>query len=64
MEPVHRAQTSEQLQLYEAARARPKWENLPPRVRQEVVRLLEKIFVDCGCRAIGSSRAETGASDE
>lgn len=64
MESIHRTQTSEQLGLFDTARVLPRWESLPPRVRQEVAQLLERILVDYGCRTLEDLAARKELSDE
>ena len=64
MESLHRAQTNEQLGLFDTARVLPRWESLPPRVCQEVVQLLEKMLVDYGCRTLGDLAARKEPSNE
>jgi hypothetical protein len=52
MEPIQRTQPTEQLCLFGAPRILPRWEDLPPRIREEVVQLLEKTLIDYGRQMI------------
>ena len=64
MEPIHRALTDKQPGLFDTPRILPRWKSLPPRDRQEVMRLLEKILVDYGCRTLKRRAARKEASSE
>ncbi len=48
----------EQLALFERRPIRTSWDALPLRVRQEVVRLLAKMFVDGRARGCRSANGE------
>ena len=64
MEPIHRTQTNEQLGLFNTVRAVPRWESLSPRVRYEVLQILEQILVDNGCRRLEDLAVRKEPSNE
>ncbi len=58
MKPVDRGQAPEQLALFERRPNRTSWNEIPLDIRQEVLRLLAKMFVDKRARV--SRRASGG----
>ena len=64
MVSVHRSQADGQLGLFDKERGLPRWESFPARVRQEVVRLLEKILVEHGCRTLKELAERKEPADE
>ena len=64
MNPVHRTQASQQQGLFDPVRVLPRWEQLSPRIRQELVQLLSEILVDYGKRILEELAAAEEKSSE
>ena len=64
MEPVHQNRKNDQPGLFDKAPVLPRWGSLAPRIREEVLELLEQLLVEHGRRVLESFVAREEQSDE